>query len=733
MQNVPQESHPVTGAPMATEGYREITEDFEVTTKFPSSNGSFEEIKSKFRIVCSLPKTVTQPYPVILVPEDHCSGQIWEEKPDGGPGWKPNLLERGFQVITVTLPCVGQECLKDHAKLSVMVKRPDRAVMSKAFTAPSYDGAAPWSAAKTHTKWPGLGVSNDTVFEHFFRSLHPVKHTRNERQLLGQAAVVKILRQTHKKCIIIGHGTGATIGLLAADKEPDLVLSVVSIEPDGPPFGYPTLELETGKLVVQYNPAVRKYGLADVPVTCNVELDPMTPFDLEKVSFKDNSGEAILQIKGKGRKVKVLKNLAKAKHLIVTGHSGFHTTYDRATVDFMVQGGLTVDWIRLAEFGMAGNGHFMMLETNSSSILNLIHSWLADAHTMVSIPAGSRYDKVATSTMRHDSNCRTQQARVGGYKFTGEDVRSAVLKRTVEHTHSENSEASQEPKKRIKLTLHSNKETASQGAQRKIAVKQAARNVWTKDWTQRKIAAESTAHPSTALSSQATSAAVNNRSTQHVLLLPKSTVHNQHNPMQHNAPYGTPNPPSQAHQQHRGHQQNNAPQQYHSLHQNIQFPTGLFTSSVYNQFPAGLSTSSGSNQAPQGTIRQPQNAGSNQLLYPQVTTADAGLSQSASFYHASATQKTPSQQSDAQTTSQYTYLAQQAPSNQHKTSDQIQLTGFEMNAVDWTTENWNIDWGTQDVSHSNQFSEAAMSNFLSMDAVANMTGLVTEPQAAGVG
>lgn len=60
---------------MATGMYREINKELEVSTKFPSSNGSFEEIQSKFRITYTQPKTVTQPYPVILVPEDHCSGK----------------------------------------------------------------------------------------------------------------------------------------------------------------------------------------------------------------------------------------------------------------------------------------------------------------------------------------------------------------------------------------------------------------------------------------------------------------------------------------------------------------------------------------------------------------------------------------------------------------------------------------------------------------------------------
>lgn len=42
------------------------------------------------------------------------------------------------------------------------------------------------------------------------------------------------------------------------------------------------------------------------------ELDPNSPFDLEKVSFTDDSREAILQIDRRGRKLKLLKNLKRS-------------------------------------------------------------------------------------------------------------------------------------------------------------------------------------------------------------------------------------------------------------------------------------------------------------------------------------------------------------------------------------------------------------------------------------
>lgn len=75
---------------------------------------------------------------------------------------------------------------------------------------------------------------------------------------------------------------------------------------------------------------------------------------------------------------------------------------------------------------MAGNSHFMMLETNSSGILNLIHSQLAYTYAIVYIPDNSRYSKIITSIMYCRSDFQIQLTRVCGYKFTGKDICNAL-------------------------------------------------------------------------------------------------------------------------------------------------------------------------------------------------------------------------------------------------------------------------------------------------------------------
>ena len=71
-----------------------------------------------------------------------------------------------------------------------------------------------------------------------------------------------------------------------------------------------------------------------------------------------------------------LANLSKMPVLIVTGESGYHAHYDHATVAYLRQAGVQLEWLNLPEVGVRGNGHFMFLEENSDEIAELVQQWL---------------------------------------------------------------------------------------------------------------------------------------------------------------------------------------------------------------------------------------------------------------------------------------------------------------------------------------------------------------------
>jgi alpha-D-ribose 1-methylphosphonate 5-triphosphate synthase subunit PhnG len=61
---------------------------------------------------------------------------------------------------------------------------------------------------------------------------------------------------------------------------------------------------------------------------------------------------------------------------IVTGEASSRATYDSCISRFLTQAGVANTHIRLADEGIHGNGHMMMLEKNSAEIAAVIARWL---------------------------------------------------------------------------------------------------------------------------------------------------------------------------------------------------------------------------------------------------------------------------------------------------------------------------------------------------------------------
>jgi hypothetical protein len=71
-----------------------------------------------------------------------------------------------------------------------------------------------------------------------------------------------------------------------------------------------------------------------------------------------------------------LPNLQKMPILVITSESSYHRAYDHCTVKFLEQAGVHATWIKLADAGIHGNGHMMMLEKNNAEIAALMSRWM---------------------------------------------------------------------------------------------------------------------------------------------------------------------------------------------------------------------------------------------------------------------------------------------------------------------------------------------------------------------
>ena len=73
-----------------------------------------------------------------------------------------------------------------------------------------------------------------------------------------------------------------------------------------------------------------------------------------------------------------LPNLARFPIAVVTAEASMFAMFDRHLVAFLRQAGCDAELVRLADHGVHGNGHGMMLERNHEQALAVITRWVAE-------------------------------------------------------------------------------------------------------------------------------------------------------------------------------------------------------------------------------------------------------------------------------------------------------------------------------------------------------------------
>jgi hypothetical protein len=60
----------------------------------------------------------------------------------------------------------------------------------------------------------------------------------------------------------------------------------------------------------------------------------------------------------------------------LAAEASFYAPYNHCTVGYLTQAGVDVSFVKLADIGVRGNGHMMMMEKNSDAIAQVIIEWL---------------------------------------------------------------------------------------------------------------------------------------------------------------------------------------------------------------------------------------------------------------------------------------------------------------------------------------------------------------------
>ena len=273
--------------------------------------------------------------------------------PDGRPGWAPLMAEQGYPVYVVDRPGHGRSPY-DAGQLGDPTPTWGAEILTGVFLG---DPAGP--PLPTNTQWPGALDGSDDVFAQFAASQGPLSTRLAEMHSRERDRLVSLLERIGPS-VLVAHSAGGPCAFLAADSRPDLVTGLVAVEVIGPPFlGQPQIGITL------------PWGLADAAM--NYEPAAKNASDIALVI--DESGPVPMALQAEP--ARTLPNLAKVPIAIVTAEASPFTFFDGHLTAFLDQVGCQSTLLRLADQGILGNGHGMMMEKNNAEVLAVIEGWIS--------------------------------------------------------------------------------------------------------------------------------------------------------------------------------------------------------------------------------------------------------------------------------------------------------------------------------------------------------------------
>jgi pimeloyl-ACP methyl ester carboxylesterase len=228
-----------------------------------------------------------------------------------------------------------------------------------------------WPQAHLHTQWPGTGQAGDPGFDQFYASQVPSVVNFAKQQEINTAALVALLDKIGP-VILLTHSQSGSFNWPVADLRPNLLKALVAVEPSGPPVH----DVENTGAPDWFKDAERTKlsGLGEVPLAYDPPLTGDAKLEFVRQE-KPDQGEFVrcwLQ-KEPARKLPSLANIPIA---IIVSEASYHAPYDHCTAAYLTQAGVRNTLIRLADQGVRGNGHMMMIEKNNAAIAAVIAQWL---------------------------------------------------------------------------------------------------------------------------------------------------------------------------------------------------------------------------------------------------------------------------------------------------------------------------------------------------------------------
>ncbi|HJP80211.1 MAG TPA: hypothetical protein VJ914_38420 [Pseudonocardiaceae bacterium] len=309
---------------------------------------------------------------IVLVHGTDQTGLCFLQTTDGRPGWAYDFAARGWDVYVVDQVARGRSAYDAfrHGPLT----RWTVAELEGLFTGAAAHQRFPGS--EEHTRWPaGPGVRGNPAFDAFAASQVASLGDLALAEELNTNALTSLLRKIGG-AVLLTHSQSSVFGFQLCDREPSLVDAHITVEPNGPPF-YDLAHTGAPDWYQATPETGRPWGLTRQPLQYDppaVHPDELRPVMTPPASPHHPPGW--LQAEPARR----LPRLASTPVAIVTAAASYRTQVDPWTCRFLTQAGVPNTHIRLQDHGISGNGHMMMIETNSQDIADLLSRWAAE-HT----------------------------------------------------------------------------------------------------------------------------------------------------------------------------------------------------------------------------------------------------------------------------------------------------------------------------------------------------------------